>query len=240
MNSLLVSVLLPTRDRADLVARSVRSVLDLCQDPSRVEIVVAYDSDDTASTRYFSGPAWSDLIQSAGSQSQILCCDPWGYQGLHRYYTAMARQARGQWLMIWNDDAVMQTAGWDQAVANHADFVGMLHMTTSNFKPTLTLFPLIPRVWMDLFGEISLHQLNDSWIQDICHEADAVCNLPVSVFHDRYDVTGNNLDPTYKNRRYDKKVYNHESMQAIRADWAQRLRQYRQQTHACDAKPDLT
>jgi hypothetical protein len=215
-------------------------MLDSCRDPSRIEIVVAYDHDDTASAQYFHGPEWTNLIAAAGAHSQTLCCDPWGYQGLHRYYTAMARQAQGQWLMIWNDDAVMQTQDWDQCVADRCDFVGMLHMTTANFKPTLTLFPLIPRIWMELFGEISQHQLNDSWIQDICHEADAVCRLPVTVFHDRYDVTGNNLDQTYQNRRYDKKIYNHESMRLIRSNWATRLREYRQHIGACEPRLDLT
>ena len=240
MSSLLVSVLMPTRDRVVLALRSVQSLLSTCQDASRVEIIVAHDRDDPASDQYFHSSRWHDVISAWGAQDQVLSCDSWGYQGLHRYYTAMARQAQGRWFMIWNDDAVMQTQGWDQYLADNQDFVGLIHMHTVNFKPSLTLFPLIPKIWLELFGEISQHQLNDSWIQDICHEADAVLRLPISVFHDRYDVTGNNLDATYANRRYDKKVYNHESMQAIRHDWAQRLKEYRQQTHACDAKPGPT
>lgn len=240
MSCLLVSVLMPTRGRVELARRSIESLLNNCADASRVEIIVAYDNDDTASAQYFQSLKWTELITSFGARNQVLVCEPWGYQGLHRYYTAMARQARGQWFMIWNDDAIMQSQYWDKNLADNQDFVGLLHMYTANFKPTLTLFPLIPRVWLDLFGEISLHQLNDSWIQDVCHQAAAVRHMPVSVFHDRYDVTGNNLDETYANRRYDKKIYNHESMQAIRHDWAQRLKDYRQQIGACDTKPDQT
>lgn len=240
MSSLLVSILMPTRGRVDLARRSTESLLNNCADASHVEIVVAYDNDDTDSAQFFTSPRWNDLITSHGAHSQVIRCEPWGYQGLHRYYTTMARQAKGKWFMIWNDDAVMQSQYWDKQVEQNQDWVGLLHMYTANFKPSLTLFPLIPRLWLDLFGEISLHQLNDSWIQDVCHQAEAVKSIPVSVFHDRYDVTGNNLDETYARRRYDKKIYNHESMQAIRHEWAQRLKTYRQQTHACDAKPVLT
>lgn len=234
MPRLLASILLPTRNRVELVHRSVQSLLDLSTDPSRIEIVTAYDLDDLTSHDYFQSDKWQQLINSSGASSQNLRCEPWGYSKLNRYYTAMAQQAQGSWFMIWNDDAVMRTQAWDQHLADNNDFVGMLHMTTENFKSSLTLFPLIPRVWMDLFGEISQHQLNDSWIQDICHEAGAVRSLPVTVFHDRYDVTGNNLDQTYQARRYDKKIYNHQHMQQIRSDWARRFRQHREDTAACE------
>jgi hypothetical protein len=132
----------------------------------------------------------------------------------------------------------MLTQGWDQYISCHDDFVGMLHMTTQNFKPNLTLFPIIPRVWLELFGEISHTQITDTWIQNICHEAGAVMEIPVTVLHDRYDVTGNNLDQTYLDRRYNKKAFNHETMQALRLQWAERLKSYRKQTNAGVARPD--
>lgn len=237
MKSKLISVLIPTRNRPALVERSVRSLLSLSDQASRIEIMVAYDRDDPVSEKYFSSTAWTDLVGSYGSDQTAICCQAWGYAGLHKYYTTMAQQSQGQWLMIWNDDAVMLTDNWDSHIQQHQDFVGMLHMTTENFKRDLTLFPLIPRIWLDLFGSISLHQLNDSWIQEICWQANAVQSIPVTVFHDRYDVTGNNLDSTYQNRRYDKKAFHHESMKQVRSDWACKLKHYRE-TVACGARPD--
>lgn len=236
MNDILVSVLLPTRKRTRLVYRSVDSLLTLSANPSSIEIITAYDNDDLDSDIYFKGSEWNNLIKHYESNSLSIKCPRWGYQGLNRYYTSMARRARGRWLLVWNDDAVMLTRGWDEQVKSNIDFVGMMHMTTTNFKPNLTLFPLIPAVWLQLFGDISLHQLNDSWIQDICHEANAVCEIPVNVFHDRFDVTGNNLDATYEDRIYNKKLYNHETMKNIRSRWAQHLKQYREQTSSCEPK----
>ena len=233
MNDILVSVLLPTRKRTHLAYRSIDSLLTLSSDPSCVEIITAYDDDDIDSRNYFKNTEWQELIQHYNAHNQNLQCPRWGYQGLNKYYTTMAQKAHGRWLMIWNDDAVMLSRGWDERIKDNADFVGMMHMTTTNFKPNLTLFPLIPKIWLDLFGAISLHQLNDSWIQDICHEAGAVCEIPVNVFHDRFDVTGNNLDTTYENRSYNKKLYNHETMKEVRSRWAQHLKHYREQTSAC-------
>jgi hypothetical protein len=233
--TVLISVLLPTRNRIELAKRSVESLLSASANPTCIEIITAYDDDDLVSQTYFQSNNWASLVTAFGARNQNCCCPAWGYSQLNRYYTTMAKQAQGQWLMIWNDDAVMLTQGWDQHVRDNQDFVGMLHMNTENFKPNLTLFPLIPQVWIELFGEISQHQLNDSWIQDICHEANAVLEIPVNVFHDRYDVTGNNLDLTFQNRIYNKKMYNHETMRQIRSEWAGRLKDYREQTVACDA-----
>jgi hypothetical protein len=236
MNPILISVLLPTRNRVSLVQRSVQSLLSLSQCPESIEIVTAYDDDDTASVDYFTGSKWPALLDSYGALGRACCCPSWGYSGLHRYYTEIAKRSHGRWLMIWNDDAVMLTPNWDQHVRDCQEFIGMLHMTTENFKKDLTLFPLIPRTWLDLFGEISLHQLNDSWIQEVCRQADAVQAIPVTVFHDRFDVTGNNLDATYQNRRYDKKMFYHESMLQIRSQWAEQLKTYRKQIAACYAR----
>jgi hypothetical protein len=102
-----------------------------------VEIVTAHDDDDQASQEYFHSKRWLSLIDQYQSTAQTLCCPQWGYSKLNHYYTTMALQAKGQWLMIWNDDAVMLTNGWDQHLADNQDFMGMLHMTTENFKPTI-------------------------------------------------------------------------------------------------------
>ena len=228
MTQILVSVLLPTRQRTKMVENSVRSLLKSCADPSQIEIVVAYDNDDHESKKYFTSSAWKDFMRDLGSSYHTMSCEPWGYANLNKYYNAMALASRGKWLLIWNDDALISSSGWDQQIQEHQDFVGMLHMTTTNFKSNLTLFPLIPRKWLELFGEISPQQITDSWIQDICHLADAVKSIPATVFHDRYDVTGNNLDDTYKNRWYNKKGYNHESMKLMRQQWAEKLKQYRE------------
>jgi len=238
--SILVSVLIPTKNRVDLLRRSMASLFDLSDDPGNIEVIVAHDDTDLPSIEYFSSSKWSTDCSAWGGSCRALPCPAWGYWELNRYYNIMAQQAQGQWFVIWNDDAVMLTQGWDQHIKKQNNFVGMLHMTTQNFKPNLTLFPIIPRVWNDLFGEISHTQITDTWIQNICHEAGAVLEIPVTVLHDRYDVTGNNLDQTYLDRRYNKKAFNHESMQLLRSQWAQRLKDYREQTNASVAMPHQT
>ena len=222
----LITVMLPTRERPNLVERSVRSLLKLAKDPSTIEILVAYDEDDTQSIRYFSSQRWHNLIEEFGSNSMQFKTPPWGYQNLHNYYNLLAEQSNAHWLMLWNDDAVMETQYWDQQVAINQTYPGLLKITTSNFKKDLALFPLVPRAWIEMFGSLSLHNLCDSWIQEICEGADAVKNIDVIVFHDRFDVTGNNNDQTYQKRKYRKKVFNSEEMKLIRHQWSEKLRNH--------------
>ena len=224
---MLLTVLLPTRQRVHLVERSVQSLLSLAQDPANIEIAVAIDHDDLISKQYFESSAWQSLVDQYHSSFQVFETPQWGYGELHNYYNLLAKNAHGEWLMIWNDDAVMKTAGWDNCVKHHHGYVGMLHMITENYREKFALFPIIPRVWLDIFGCVSLSNSNDSWIQHICLEAQAIQRIDPIVYHDRYDISGNNNDQTYQNRTNQKKIYKSEHMRQLRKQWAEKLIEYR-------------
>ena len=223
---MLITVMLPTRHRTPLVERSVQSLLALADDPTQIEIAVAYDQDDTQSHDYFASAEWTALITTYGAHFQKHQTPQWGYQELHNYYNLLATHAQGKWLLIWNDDALMKSAGWDSMIKQEQDYMGMLHMITENYRPKFALFPLIPRKWIDIFGSVSLSNSNDSWIHHICLEAKAIKMIDAVVFHDRADLTGNNLDQTYLNRTNQKKLYKSEPMRQLRHEWAQRLIEY--------------
>lgn len=234
-NEILISVMLPTRHRVDLVKRSISGLLEKANNPANIEILIAYDDDDMDSKEFFS-TEWNKLINSFGAHTQVFETPQWGYGELNDYYNLMSKNAKGQWLLLWNDDALMMDPAWDTAISQHKDFLGMIHMNTDNFGKHLTLFPLVPREWIKLFGCLSLSNLNDSWIQDICHAANTVLTIEPRIFHDRFDVTGNNHDSTYLNRNYQKKRHNSEEMKQERLNWAQRWQDFvNQQNSACAA-----
>jgi hypothetical protein len=45
--------------------------------------------------------------------------DRQGYHRLHIYNNKLAEHTDARWLMIWNDDAVMETQGWDTEIMQH-------------------------------------------------------------------------------------------------------------------------
>ncbi len=222
-----ISVLLPTRNRIPLVISSVTSVLSKAKSPESVEIAIAYDDDDSQSHEFFQSGQWQDLIAQYRAPVRIFKTPRWGYGSLHNYYNLMCKETNSKWLLAWNDDATMLTQDWDQHVRDAGDFMGLLHIECTTY-PNLSLFPLFPRAWVDFFGCATACNHIDSWILDICKVAGAIKHTPIEAHHDRFSETGNNNDQTYQERSWEgKKMYKSQAMRDVRAEWAQRLIEYR-------------
>jgi len=193
-----ISVLLPTRGRTDMLKRSLLSLLDLAQTPSEIEIMLAFDNDDRESLEWCRENVFPEL-ERRGVDAMVIEFTPLGYLKLHEYLNALAGLAGGNWLMFWNDDAVMQTQNWDQKITEHNGKFLCLRMPTHNQHP-YAIFPIVPRDWYYLLGHLSNHQLTDATISQISYMLNIVQNIDVEVLHDRFDITGNNHDATFKNR----------------------------------------
>ena len=100
-----VSVLCPTRARPELLKASIESLDWRANNPGMVEYLLAVDPDD-------------DLPELAHPKRTrvILAPTRFGYGRLECYYNMLAEQASGKWLFLWNDDALMQTYGWDSVI----------------------------------------------------------------------------------------------------------------------------
>lgn len=193
-----ISVLLPTRGRTDMLKRSLLSLLDLAQNPAEIEIMLAFDNDDKESLDWCRDNVFPEL-EHRGVDALVIEFTPLGYLKLHEYLNALAGLAGGNWLMFWNDDAVMQTQDWDQRIVEHNGKFLCLRMPTHNQHP-YAIFPIVPRDWYYLLGHLSNHQLTDATISQISYMLNIVKNINVEVLHDRFDITGNNHDATFKNR----------------------------------------
>jgi hypothetical protein len=193
-----ISILLPTRGRTGSLKRSLVSLIDLVHDHSDIELLLGFDDDDTATVDYF----MTHIVPELDSRGVVYTASefpPMGYVRLNDYVNALAGQAQGQWMMFWNDDAVMHTQDWDLRIHDHDGKFRVLRMPTHNEHP-YAIFPIIPREWYDLFGYVSAHQLNDAWISQIAYMLNIMQDIAVQVTHDRKDLTGNNDDTTFRQR----------------------------------------
>lgn len=193
-----ISVLLPTRGRTDMLKRSLMSLFDLAEDPTEIELLLAFDNDDKESLEWCQRHVFPEL-EKRGVDAVVVEFTPLGYLKLHEYLNALAGLANGNWLMFWNDDAVMQTKDWDQRITEHDGRFLCLRMPTHNQHP-YAIFPIVPRDWFYLLGHLSNHQLTDATISQISYIVGIMQNIDVEVVHDRFDITGNNQDDTFKNR----------------------------------------
>jgi hypothetical protein len=193
-----IAVLLPTRGRTVALTRSVMSLVNRIQDLSKIELLLGFDDDDEVGIQHFTD-SLEPLLQERGVNYTAIGFEPLGYLRLNEYVSELARQSDAAWLMFWNDDAVMESQNWDRAIMSYQGQFKCLAVHTHREHP-YSIFPIVPRAWLDVFGYMSPHQLSDAWISQISYMLDIWERIDVWVEHDRFDLTGNNDDETYRNR----------------------------------------
>lgn len=193
-----IAVLLPTRGRTVALTRSVMSLVNRVRDISKIQFLLGFDDDDEVGIKH-----WEEnlqpLLDDRGVHYTVLSFEPLGYIRLNEYVSELARNSDAAWFMFWNDDAVMQSQNWDEEIMKHQGQFKCLAVHTHREHP-YSIFPIIPREWLDVFGYLSPHQINDAWISQVSYMLDILERIPVWVEHDRFDLTGNNHDETFLNR----------------------------------------
>lgn len=225
-----ISILLPTRKRTEAVIKSVGSLLANADNPADIEILIAYDNDDEESKEFFS-TTWFPFLEQAGTTTKVFETERFGYLRLYKYVNLLAEQASGDWIMFWNDDALMLTEHWDTEIAKHDGYFGLLRMPCVTMEHPFALFPIIPREWVDYFGKVSPVNHSDWWIYNVTAPVGRLRNIPVQVYHDRADVTGGNNDETFKEQSYgadgkdpsNPEDYAHPERQKDLSIWIQKL-----------------
>ena len=193
-----ISVLLPTRGRTDALSRSVISLVNRAVNLNKIQFMFAFDDDDVIGQTHFNEELKPWLDEKNVAYTAMLF-EPLGYIRLNEYVNTLATGSDADWLMFWNDDAVMETTGWDRVITDYTGQFKLLAVHTHKDHP-YSIFPIAPRAWLDTLGYLSPHQISDCWLSQQAYLIDVWERIPVWVTHDRYDLTGNNGDDTFKNR----------------------------------------
>lgn len=156
-------MLLPTRGRLKKLDESLSSLEATVSSSSNIEVVARVDEDDVQTLDFLrSNPRTFDVSIIVGSRGN-------GYADLHLMYNAMCARARGRFLFLWNDDAVMKTADWDLELAKHDD--GKLCYLRSKVSDSRNrdsfLFPIVHRSYYDTLGHFSLSPHNDTYVHSV-------------------------------------------------------------------------
>lgn len=146
MSPALISLIVPTRKRPESLRRLLDSLADITARPEALEIVLVVDADDPASLT-IAEPRLSlrHVIAQAGQTMGGL--NMAGYEA-----------ARGDYLMLLNDDVVARTPAWDEAVRScftaFADDMVLVHVNDLVFQKHLCTFPIVSRAFCELAGGI--------------------------------------------------------------------------------------
>jgi hypothetical protein len=193
-----ISMLLPTRGRTHSLKTALLTLAELADDPGQIEMLLAFDDDDSVSYQWFADNI-APQLDALGVRYTAMGFERLGYIRLNEYLNVLAQSAQGDWLFFWGDDAVMKSQGWDSRILEQAGRFRVLRMPTHNGHP-YAIFPIVPRQWFEMFGYLSPHQLTDTWCSYIGYMLDIMQDIDVDVLHDRADLTGNNNDETFQNR----------------------------------------
>lgn len=105
-----ISILMATRGRVPYLRQSVDSLYSLAQNKDGLQFVFKVDSDDTATIEAVT------QIKDMGVNCIVLQSPRGnGYADIHHWFNQMAFLATGEWLFVFNDDAIMKTQNWDTA-----------------------------------------------------------------------------------------------------------------------------
>lgn len=157
----LFSLIVPTRGRAQELRRFLGTVRDTARDPSSIEVIAVIDVDDPESCEFsFTDLQFARVLvppgQTMGSLNQ-----------------AGFRAARGEYLMLLNDDVVVHTPGWDvqlrEALESHPDGIVLAHVNDLIFRDTLCTFPALTRAFCEMAGGICPARYRRYRIDDHIH-----------------------------------------------------------------------
>lgn len=139
--AVLISLLLPTRGRPALAERFMASVVETAEVLTAIELILYVDDDDTGSHHL-----------DGGALATVRLIGP--RQSMGAYNTQCYRAAKGQIIVLVNDDMVMRTPGWDRQVrAMNTRFPDQIYLGYCNDllkKKGLATFPILSRKTCDL------------------------------------------------------------------------------------------
>jgi hypothetical protein len=208
----LISVVLPSRRRPEMLAAAVGSLCGTAAHPDLMEVLVAYDPDD----------------QPTGQQARALGAAAWeapqryGWHGNHLYFGHLFGMVAGEWLLPWGDDGRMLTEGWDRIVRDAPP--GVLHHRGGAYG--CNTFPIVHRSVLDAIGRYVPSPHQDTWLTNVAAQANCLHHVGIEVLEDRPDLTGSAPDATWQEgsiHQYRTAEYNTPEMAAERAADARRI-----------------
>ena len=155
---MLVSILIPSRDRPDQLINSIKCMVQTACDPDNIEFCIRMDEDDepTLDTQEEIKKLHSNIKIIVGPRLD-------GYESLHIFYEELCQISEGTFFYLWNDDATMLTEAWDLIISDYQ--YKYCWIMTGEYVKRLgtwqTSFPCMHRKLWEITGRFSNHCHND-------------------------------------------------------------------------------
>lgn len=172
----IVSFLIPTRKRVEGLKRTLQSISDNTR--NTVEVLIRYDRDDEATKNVIESLEYPKIAGIAIEGDRPAN----GYGELYQLYNELAFHASGEFLWIFNDDAVILTKDFDELLARHTSQICVIKpetfLTADNAVAAANIFPLVHRRIVEVNGVFSTHSSIDKWYEIFAQEIGIEVQLP--------------------------------------------------------------
>jgi len=181
------SIVFPTRERPELLEKLMTSVLENTRNLSEVEVLIAIDEDDNS---YNHLKFYSCFKVFRVKRSLNFSQD---------YYTFLAHQSKGKWIIAANDDCCFETMDWDVIAYDILKdlpntIYGWCEDGLGEYRAkghgNYCCFPLQGRKGFEALGFIFPARIPtwgaDIWCKNIYDAIDSVVYLPIKLIHYNY------------------------------------------------------
>ncbi|MFH1868410.1 MAG: glycosyltransferase family A protein [Candidatus Omnitrophota bacterium] len=235
----IISLLCPTRGRPWLANRLISSVYKTAAFPERIEILFYIDSNDDTKSIYMDFFSKTKQRCMRLGRCEFFSGEP---SALVKAWNILARESRGEVLVIANDDQVYVDYGWDvrldEEVGKFPDLIFCMWFNDGDRGGEFCSFPIVGRRWVEAAGYLSPDTFGyigtDPWIMNIAHRIGRLHHIPdVLVEHLHVSRDKAPPDETYRRRStpadvektYQKTGPAFDKTEAERIEAANRLRQ---------------
>lgn len=181
------SVVFPTRERPELLLNLLNSIKVNTFDPENIEVLIAIDEDDTSYNHIDWEPYHHFVRVFRVKRSLNFSRD---------YYTFLAQQSTGRWIIACNDDCQFETRAWDEiAFQALKDAPGVVHGWIQDGLDgyrapghgNYCCFPLQGRAGFEALGYIFPSRIPtwgaDIWLKSLYDQVDSVVEVPIVIKH---------------------------------------------------------
>tara|TARA_R110001583_G_scaffold187345_2_gene348628 strand:- start:8457 stop:9173 length:717 start_codon:yes stop_codon:yes gene_type:complete len=228
-----IAILLPTRNRPELLKRFWKSIVDTADDASSVFMYLYIDDDDTVSVS-----AAEDLMSESDNVFYFV-----GPRIVHSDMSnVLFRETQGEDIIfLGGDDLIMKTQGWDTIVKSKFDEVddkiALVYGKDggeSQHPVEFATHPIIHRKWGEILGYVNPPYFScdyaDTWSNDLADAVGRKYMLPIFHEHMHFTMGKAPFDSTYQESRFRFQQDNvpnlYRTLESKRQEDIQKLKEY--------------
>jgi glycosyltransferase involved in cell wall biosynthesis len=232
----LVSILIPTRKRIQLLKECLDSINLKTQNTSLVEILIKIDSDDQETIDFIN----QYKINFPITIKEVITDRKKGWGSLDEHMNYLASFSEAEFLLGFNDDVEMLTEGWEQRYIPYRGKNFLLAINIEAIKDGVkyrlwenyNAFPTIPHDFYQHMGALQGHPMLDDWWEHVMRPIrdqglDLNRWIDVTILNKRPDggeITNSPIDQTFLDSKIHLNWNHHNSPEVFR--WSNEITEY--------------